>query len=106
MLPFWANANQFGIYPDANGGLAQIVLKSEFDTEKNFHYRYGGSFVARGDRFLKDQSWNRAFLVDELYGSIGWKCLTLDVGMKHPELDYYGSTVMLGSLSTHLGSAE
>lgn len=99
-LPFWATANQFGIYPDSNGGIAQIALKSEFDNEKDFHYRFGGSFVARGDRFLKGQSWNRAFLVDELYGSIGWKCLTLDLGMKHPELDYYGASNTLGSLSS------
>lgn len=100
VLPFWATANQFGIYPDSSGGMAQIALKSEFDTEKDFHYRFGGSFAARGDRFLKGQSWNRAFLVDELYGSVGWKCLTLDLGMKHPEIDYFGASNTLGSLSS------
>lgn len=99
-LPFWATANQFGIYPESNGGMAQVSVKSEFDMTKDFHYRFGGSFVARGDRFLKDQSWNKALLVDELYGSVGWKCLTLDLGMKHPELDFYGASTDLGSLST------
>lgn len=99
-LPFWSNANQCGIYPDASGGIAQVAIKTDFDTDKAFHYRFGGSFVARGDRYLKNQSPSRAFLVDELYGSIGWKCLTLDLGMKHPELDFYGSSANLGSLST------
>lgn len=99
-LPFWATANQFGIYPEADGGVAQVSVKSEFDMTKDFHYRFGGSFAARGDRFLKDQPWNKALLVDELYGSVGWKCLTLDLGMKHPELDYYGPSKSLGSISS------
>lgn len=99
-LPFWANANQYGIYPESDGGMAQVCVKSEFDTSKAFHYRFGGSFVARGDRFLKDQKWNKALLVDELYASVGYGCLTLDLGMKHPELDYFGPSRSLGSLST------
>lgn len=99
-LPFWATANQYGIYPESSGALAQICLKSEFDDSKSFHYRFGASGAIRADKYLKGQSWNRAFLADEAYASIGWKCLTLDVGMKHPELDFYGPSRSLGSLSS------
>lgn len=99
-LPFWSTANQFGVCPEASGGMARLCVKKEFDPEHDFHYRFGSSFVARGDRFLNSQSWNKFLLVDEMYGSIGWKCLTLDLGMKHPELDYYGASATLGSISS------
>lgn len=99
-LALWSNANQFGIYPDSSGGLVQAVAKCEFDRSRPFHWRFGASLTARGDRQLRGQSWDKAFLVDEAYGSIGWKCLTLDLGMKHPDLDFYGPSRSLGSLSS------
>lgn len=102
-LPFWTTANQYGIYPDSNGGIAQLYLGTQFNPEKDFHYRWGTSLVARGDKYLSDQLWYKAFLVDELYASVGWKFLTLDLGIKHREKDYLGACASLGSLSTTSG---
>lgn len=103
-LPFWANANQYGIYPDANGALALACVRQDFDTTKDFHYRWGLSMGARADRYLEGQPWYRAGIVDELYASVGWKFVTLDLGTRHPELDFFGASQSLGSLSTTGGS--
>jgi len=102
-LPFWASANQFGIYPDSNGGLMQVYLGTSFNPEKAFHYRWGASFAARVDHSINGQSPDKIFPIDQLFGSIGWKCLTLDLGMKHRNRDFLGASPDLGSLSTTSG---
>lgn len=48
-------------------------------------------------------------MADELYGSVKWKLLTLDIGIKHRENDFIGASRELGSLSVtggHLVETE
>ena len=100
-LPFWATANQWGLMPENQGGLALVQARTEFDSAKTLQLRWGASFAANAYSNSLDPGSNPMHLMaDELYGSLRWKVFTLDVGMKHRELDFYGADERLGSLST------
>ncbi|MBO6045056.1 MAG: hypothetical protein J6P69_04305, partial [Bacteroidales bacterium] len=45
-LPFWATANQWGLMPENQGGLALVQARTEFDSSKTFQLRCGASFAA------------------------------------------------------------
>ena len=100
-LPFWATANQWGLMPENQGTLAVVQARTEFDAAQTLQLRWGVSLAANGYANDLDPGSNPLHVMaDELYGSLRWKALTLDVGMKHRELDFYGADARLGSLST------
>lgn len=99
-LPFWATANQWGLMPENSGALAVMQARTEFDDSRTFQWRWGTSLAANDyPNDLDPSSSPYHFMVDELYGSLKWKVFTLDLGMKHRDLDFYGSDRRLGSLS-------
>lgn len=106
-LPFWMSANQFGLMPEGSGGLALVRAGTQYDASKEFQWKWGMSVGANYDSRCpvepgmtdaKTADFN--LMVDELYGSVKWKVLSLDVGMKRFDLDFYGAgTPTLGSMS-------
>ena len=100
-LPFWATANQWGLMPENQGTLAMVKAKTDFDASRTLQLSWGVSMVANGYVNGLDSGSNPIHLMtDELYGSLRWKALTLDLGIKHRELDFYGADSNLGSMST------
>ena len=100
-LPFWATANQWGMMPENQGYMSVIQARKEFDSARTLQLRWGASLAANWyANDLDPGSMPLHIMADELYGSLRWKVLTLDVGMKHRELDFYGADARLGSLST------
>lgn len=99
-LPFWMTAGQYGIYPDSSGGLALVRVEKTDDHSRNFDFSAGASLALRADGFKGPGHFNTNPLVDELYGTVRWKKLNLELGMKHQSEDFFGSSRSLGSLST------
>ena len=114
-LPFWMYSNQFGLMPESSGALAVASIRTDYDPSKTLQWRWGASLAAnRGSTPLTNRVEGRSLsgvegsgvegptlFPSELYGSLKWKALSLDLGIKHPDLDYFGAgTPTLGSLST------
>ena len=101
-LPFWMTSNQYGLMPEHNGALALVQARTQYDTSRDLQWRWGASFAAQYDSGPVAPKGTADFglMVDELYGSIKWKVFSLDLGMKHDELDFLGADSRLGSLST------
>lgn len=99
-LPYWMTTNQYGLMPERNGGLALLQAETQFDESKTFQYRWGASFAVNAyDNPLNSSSQSVHMMTDEIYASLKWKLLTLDMGMKHRKNDFTGASEELGSLS-------
>lgn len=109
-LPFWATANNFGLMPQYNGGLAVLNAHSEFDDSRTFQWRGGISFAGNYESAIDNStpdsfSPQAAGILDEFYGSCRWKVFTVDLGIKHHERDFLAAgSSSLGSLSTTSGN--
>lgn len=106
-LPFWMTANQYGLMPENNGGLAVLQAHTQYDTTKDFQWRWGVTMAANydsGTQAAAAATGKTAFfntMLDELYASAKWKKISLDAGMKRFDIDFYGAgTPSLGSMST------
>ncbi|MBQ6284205.1 MAG: hypothetical protein IJK70_05375 [Bacteroidales bacterium] len=106
-LPFWMYSNQFGLMPESSGALAVARMGTEYDPSHALQWRWGASLAANyGSPVIlseaKDLGKERfSPMLDELYTSLKWKSLSLDLGMKRFGLDYYGAgSESLGSLSS------
>ncbi len=109
-MPFWATANQYGLWGDCGPYAAATVIGaySDFDESRTFQWRCGGSLAAvvqPSDGFdggIPGKTGVRV-IPDELYASGRWKALRLDIGMKHREREFLAGNGLLGSLSTSSG---
>ena len=121
-LPFWMYSNQYGLMPESSGALAVASIRSEYDPAKTLQWRFGASLAANcGSTPLTNrvEGWSLSgaeglsgveglsgaegpsLIPSELYTGLKWKALSLDLGIKHHDLDYYGAgTPTLGSLSS------
>lgn len=90
VLPFWAQTGQYGRMPEGSGGMALVQAATQFDSSRDFQWRWGVGLAANT---------TSSVFVDQCYLSARWKALTLDVGMKHREMDFTGASPALGSLS-------
>lgn len=122
VMPFWATANRFGIMPEADGAIGLISAHSQFDPSQTFQWRWGASLAAGMDTYYPPGfDWNGGpnpassnepqtrIMMDELYGSLRWKFLSLDLGMKHRDQGFLAGPskqgpAFLGSLSTTGGN--
>lgn len=99
-LPYWATTNQYGIMPERNGGLSLIQAQSKFDDEKTLQWRWGTSLAINEYNNPLDKGSGLVHsMIDQLYGSLRWKMFTMDLGIKHRENEFLGSSRNLGSLS-------
>ncbi len=104
-LPFWMYTNQYGLMPESSGALAVASMGSSYDPSKTLQWRWGASLAANyggsASSVILSEAKDLRLFPDELYGSLKWKVFSLDLGLKHHDLDYYGvGTPTLGSLST------
>lgn len=96
-LPFWAMSNQFGLMPERNGCLALVKAGTQYDTTKDFQWKWGASFAGQYESKTADFG----LMVDEFYASARWRALHLDAGMKHVDTEFWGAGLStLGSMST------
>ncbi|MBR5101455.1 MAG: hypothetical protein IKX34_09195 [Bacteroidales bacterium] len=117
-LPFWATSGQYGLMPETNGALAWVQAGTQYDTTREFQWKWGVSMAANYDsrcpirsgmtnegKSGMTQTADFNLMVDELYGSLKWRALSLDLGMKRFNRDFFGAgTPTLGSLSTTGGN--
>ena len=78
-LPFWATSGQYGLMPETNGALAWVQAGTQYDTTKELQWKWGMALAANTADFK--------LMVDELYGSLKWRALSLDLGMKRFDRD-------------------
>lgn len=69
-LPFWANANQYGLYPDSNGIIALAGVERPFNLDKAFDWRLGASLGFRYDNPDRTVMQADKVMPDELYVSL------------------------------------
>lgn len=91
-LPMWVTAGRYGIVPESRGGLLQAGLCSDFNPLKKIQVAYGCSGALSLAR-----SKNK-ILLDELYLSMKWKKLRLDLGMLRPDEEYNGISAQNGNI--------
>lgn len=91
-MPMWATAARNGIRPDSRGGLLHAGLFSGFNADRKIQTAYG--FSAAG--YLTQRE-NKA-IVDELFVSLKWRKVRLDLGMIHPETQFNGLSSQNGSV--------
>lgn len=91
-LPMWATTNKYGIIPDSRGGLLQAGIFSDFNPRKKIQTAYGFS----GAGFLTQHK--NDIIIDELYFSLKWEKIRLDLGMIHPEEEYNGISAQNGNI--------
>ena len=90
VLPFWAQAGQYGRMPDSSGGMVLVQVQKPFDDSRDFQWSWGVGLT---------YNTSSSVYVDEYYLSGRWKALTLDAGLKHREMDFMGASSSLGPLS-------
>lgn len=99
-LPFWMTANQYGLMPERNGALALLSAGQDFDDSMTWQFRWGASAAVNTyNDPLSPASSPVNLMIDQLFGSVRWKALTLDLGQRHREMDFLGADPSLGSLS-------
>lgn len=91
-LPFWATAGKYGIVPDSRSSLFQAGIFSDYRPFKSVQWAFGTSMAG----YLAEDK-NR-IIPDELYLSVKWKKLCLNLGMQHPEEDYEGLSSQNGNI--------
>lgn len=99
-LPFWATANQWGLYPDSNGMLALASVEKPYDMSKTIDWSAGVSLALRADNFADRQSLTATPILDQTYAAFRWKFLAAEIGQHHDNLEFFGAEQRLGSLST------
>ena len=103
-LPFWCTSNQWGIYPDSNGMCTLAGVEKPFNMDKTIDWRAGASMALRADGIAPGKTFSMTPMVDQLYAAFRWKFLMAEIGQKRSDLDFYGPSKHLGSLSTTGGS--
>ena len=98
-MPFWAYANRFDLMPRSPGYTALLRTGMNYGGDADFQYHWALSAGLRNDKYDTP-----SFIPDEIYAGVKWKKLALDLGMRHPELDFIGSSPSLGSLSVTGGN--
>jgi len=86
-LPFWMTANKFGAVPNSRHSSVYAKVFSDFkDSESKFSFSYKTSFTG----YLASKN---NFFINELYGSLKFKGVQLDLGSKNDEIKWEGSVI-------------
>lgn len=92
-LPFWMTANKFGAVPNSNHSAVYAALFSDFKkSESNFSFSYKASFTG----YLAPKKSD--LFINELYGSLKFKGMQLDLGAKNDELNWEGLSSSNGNI--------
>ena len=85
-LPFWLTTNKFGAVPNSNNLMLSTGIFQDFipflkSSKINFSY---------GAQITGTLASENELIVNQLYGSLKWKKLQLDLGVKHKEVLFEG----------------
>ena len=103
-LPFWSHTNKGGIVPETCGGLIHGDISGTTDLKHNFRFGYGiglagyAALPGYEDVHNVDGSSLRG-MIPSLYANIGWKKLSLDLGIRQREMEFGNLSVTGGDLT-------
>lgn len=99
-LPFWMVANKHGAVPNYNNGMLVIEFLKDFDenNQQNWQLGYGAQITG----FVANEN---DMMVNQLYTSIRYKKLQLDLGVKHNPTLFEGLSSSNASI-TESGNAR
>lgn len=97
--PFWATANRYDIVPQGYGATMLLQTGMKCDTTKTIQWEWGVSAGVSTDACRPVRA-----IPDEAYGTIRWKFLSLELGLKRREQDFLANGFDLGTLSTTGGN--
>lgn len=103
-MPFWAYTGQYGLVPHESAVIGRAGARTEFDESRTFQWKWGVSLQESLSRVADDKdpasmTLGSSFIPDEAYASLRLKPFSLDLGIKHREMDFLSSDAALGSLS-------
>lgn len=104
-LPFWATAGQFDRMPEHGGAISLVSAEfsHSFGADDAWKINGGAAFAGRIDMPRSEDGSRTAdfsAIVDELYAEVGWKTISLNLGMRHEDLDFWAAGSRdLGSVS-------
>lgn len=98
-MPFWEYSNQFDLMPRTPGFTTVLDGELHSDPSRAFQYCCGTTLALRCDAF----DW-ASFVPGQAYAGIEWKVLSLDLGLRNPDLLYLGADPAMGSLSSTSGN--
>ncbi|WP_111709665.1 capsule assembly Wzi family protein [Lutibacter citreus] len=91
-LPFFLRANKFGAVPNNNNVLLNTAIFSDFkDSNDLFKFSYKASVTG----YIADKN---DILINELYGSLLFKNIQMDIGSKNDEILFEGLSVSNGNI--------
>ncbi len=91
--PFWMTSNQNGIVPNEDCALAKISIYTDFKpTVRSLQFTYA---VDIAGYTTKEE--NKA-IISQLYGSLKWKDIQLDLGVKHRPARFEGLSSTNGDI--------
>lgn len=91
--PFWFNANKHGVSTiNKNSGYLRAALHRPFDLEKDFTYSWGVDL-------LGGVQYNSAFYLQQIYFSLKYKPLVLEIGSIEREPELRNPWLSSGSLT-------
>ena len=90
-LPFWLTANKFGRLPNNNTSLLNTSIYSTLSPNGPVSFTYKAAVTG----YLAENK--HKMFIDELYGSLVFKKLQVDIGIKH-------DAIILGGLSSSNGN--
>jgi len=93
-LPFWMVSNQQGAVPNYNNGMAILGIQKDFDhnNTNNWQFAYQAQFTG----FIANEN---NLIVNQLYTSIRYKKLQLDLGAKHNTILFEGLSSSNGNIA-------
>ncbi len=91
-LPFWLVANQYGSVPDSDYGLLNTSVFKTFDTPETL---FDISYKASATGFITQEN---KVLVNELYLSVRFKNILLDIGAKNDAIAWHNLSSSNGSI--------
>ena len=91
-LPFWMYANTYGAAPNSDYASVYASMFSDFKaSESDFKFSYKASFTGT-------VASENDLLINELYGSIGYRSRQLDLGAKNDALLWEGLSASNGNI--------
>lgn len=98
--PFWATANRYDIVPQGNGATLLLQTGMQCDTTKVVQWAWGLSAGVSTDTYRPVRA-----IPDEAYGTVRWKFISLDLGLKRRPQDFLATGYYdMGTLSTTGGN--
>jgi len=93
-LPFWLVSNKYDIVPNSNNAILKTTFFSDFKrTSKKIDISYKASFIGYTEKN------NNHIFINELYTSIKYNKIQLDLGVKHPDVLFEGLSSSNGNIA-------